>query len=64
MRALCEWASGDFIDLSTPSCEAAMHLQTIRSRLLTKLVDNKFRETKSCQTLWEVVNQGTSYILH
>jgi hypothetical protein len=36
-----------------------MDLQTIHSCLLTKLVvDNKFRETESCQALWEVVNQG------
>ena len=51
MRALCEWASGDFTDLSAPSCESAVHFQTVRSRLLTKLVENEFCETKSFQGL-------------
>ncbi|KAI9444417.1 hypothetical protein BJY52DRAFT_1194328 [Lactarius psammicola] len=46
MRALCEWATGDFVDLSHPGCESAMHFETLRSRLLTKLVENKFHESE------------------
>jgi hypothetical protein len=55
MRALCEWATGDFIDLSDPSCESAMHFETVRSRLLTKLMENKFRENESWQGLRVVI---------
>jgi hypothetical protein len=62
MQALCEWDSGDFVDLSTPSCESAMHFQTVRSRLLTKLTNNNFRDTKACWALQQFVIQGMSQV--
>ena len=58
MRAIYEWSSGYFTDLSAPSCESAMHFETMHSRLLKKLAENKFRESESWQALGAVVGQN------
>jgi hypothetical protein len=60
MRALSEWATGDFIDLSHPSCESAMHFKALHSLLLTKLVQNKFCKTVSWMALQVVVDNTLS----
>jgi len=57
MRVLCEWASGKFTDLSAPACQSAMHFENISSRIATKLVENRFRDSDSWQKLQLIVGQ-------
>jgi hypothetical protein len=57
MTALCEWASGEFTDLSAPACQSAMHFDNISSRITTKLVENRFRSSESWQKLQVIVGQ-------
>lgn len=64
MRAVYEWASGYFTDLSAPSCESAMHFESVHSRLLKKLAENKFCETESWKALGVVVSQEMPMFSH
>jgi hypothetical protein len=57
MKAVYEWVSGYFTDLSSPSCRSAMHFETVHSRILRKLEINKFCQTESWQAHGEVVGQ-------
>lgn len=60
MRALCEWATGNFIDISQPSCESSRHFEVVHSRLLKKLVESKLCETESWVTLQKAVSDTQS----
>ncbi|KAH9988507.1 hypothetical protein BJV77DRAFT_964401 [Russula vinacea] len=58
LRALCEWASGDFMDLSISSVKSALHIKTVRSRLLKKMTENEFQGTNSFEALQVAVSQA------
>lgn len=57
MRALCEWSTGGFTDLSAPSCKSVLHFRGVHSRLLAKLVENSFCDTASWNVLQIAVSE-------
>ena len=57
IRALCEWKTGNFTDLSSPNCQSVMHFDNVRSRILTKLVENELSKTDSWKLLQIIVSQ-------
>jgi hypothetical protein len=59
MKALYEWSTGGFIDLSRPNSEFIVHLENIGSRIVTKLVQNKLRDSELWKQLEVNVGQRT-----
>jgi hypothetical protein len=59
MKAVCEWAAGDFIDLSSPSNQSVMDLENFGSRITTKLIANKICDSNSWQEFQIRISQDS-----
>jgi hypothetical protein len=59
MKAVCEWAAGDFIDLSSPNNQSTMHLENFGSRITAKLVANKICDSNLWQEFQIQISQDS-----